>query len=61
MKQAVIVLLIIVLMFLLMSFNDNQVRVYDCGMAEWHPDIPKDVKEECRKRRNDQPKNSILI
>ena len=26
-------------------------RVYDCGMAEWHPDIPIDVKEECRKRR----------
>jgi hypothetical protein len=20
-------------------------------MAEWHPDIPIDVKEECRKRR----------
>lgn len=26
-------------------------RVYDCGMAEWHPDIPNEVKEECRKRR----------
>ena len=25
-------------------------RVYDCGMAEWHPDIPPIVKEECRKR-----------
>jgi len=25
-------------------------RVYDCGMAEWHPDIPPKVKEECRKR-----------
>lgn len=25
-------------------------RVYDCGMAEWHPDIPQVVKEECRKR-----------
>ena len=26
-------------------------RVYDCGMAEWHPDIPLEVREECRKRR----------
>jgi len=26
-------------------------RVYDCGMAEWHPDIPPKVKEECRKQR----------
>ena len=25
-------------------------RVYDCGMAEWHPDIPPKVKEECRQR-----------
>ena len=25
-------------------------RVYDCGMAEWHPDIPPQIKEECRKR-----------
>jgi hypothetical protein len=27
-------------------------RVYDCGMAEWHPDIPQQVKEECRKLRS---------
>jgi uncharacterized protein YebE (UPF0316 family) len=27
-------------------------RVYDCSMSEWHPDIPIDVKEECRKRRH---------
>jgi len=26
-------------------------RVYDCGMAEWHPDIPINVKEECRRLR----------
>ncbi len=26
-------------------------KIYDCGMAEWHPDIPKEVKEECRKRK----------
>ncbi len=25
-------------------------KVYDCGMAEWHPDIPPAVKEECRRR-----------
>jgi hypothetical protein len=31
-------------------------KVYDCGMAEWHPDIPLEVKEECRKRRYEQYK-----
>ena len=30
---------------------EQEGRYYDCGMAEWHPDIPKEVKEECRKRR----------
>ena len=29
-----------------------QQRVYDCGMAEWHPDIPPKVREECRKRQS---------
>jgi hypothetical protein len=29
-------------------------KVYDCSMAEWHPDIPKEVKEECRKMRSQQ-------
>ena len=28
----------------------EQGRMYDCGMAEWHPDIPHAVKEECRRR-----------
>lgn len=29
-------------------------RVYDCSMAEFHPDIPKEVREECRKMRMNQ-------
>ena len=29
-----------------------QERVYDCGMAEWHPDIPPQVREECRRLRS---------
>ena len=30
---------------------EERIRFYDCGMAEWHPDIPKEVREECRKQR----------
>lgn len=37
---------------------DTQIRIYDCGMAEWHPDIPKDVKEECRKRYKQRGPNT---
>jgi hypothetical protein len=41
-------------MFGLIVFGNSlpQQRVYDCGMAEWHPDIPNKVREECRKLRN---------
>lgn len=35
---------------------EERVRIYDCGMAEWHPDIPEDVKNACRKRfKNIEP------
>jgi hypothetical protein len=36
---------------LILAFTDygSQGKVYDCGMAEWHPDIPTKVKEECRR------------
>jgi len=32
-------------------------RVYDCGMAEWHPDIPPKVREECRKLNS----NKVIV
>ncbi len=38
-------------MFILWMIPMPEEHIYDCGMAEWHPDIPKEVKEECRKRR----------
>ena len=34
-------------------------KVYDCGMAEWHPDIPKEVKEECRKIRGQKKQGYV--
>ena len=30
---------------------EERIKYYDCGMAEWHPDIPAEVKEECRRQR----------
>lgn len=38
----------------LIPMPEERVRLYDCGMAEWHPDIPKDVKEACRQQRAKQ-------
>ena len=56
----------------LSDFGDsNKVKIYDCSIAEWHPDIPVPVKEACRKlkleeeeyRRNEQyfPKKNLTI
>ena len=30
----------------------DEARYYDCSMAEFNPDYPKEVREECRKIRN---------
>jgi hypothetical protein len=47
--------------FVLYNTDMPEYRVYDCGMAEWHPDIPNSVKEECRKRRQiDQKRNNEI-
>jgi len=41
--------------------DQPQGRYYDCGMAEWHPDIPQSVKEECRKRHYENYKKDRNI
>ncbi len=56
MKERYIFLLALVLVvsiLILTDFGRPTVKVYDCGMAEWHPDIPTKVKEECRKLRKE--------
>lgn len=32
----------------------QHVARYDCGMAEWHPDVPREVREQCRNKRTAQ-------
>ena len=50
MKDIVIAILIgIVLSMIFLNSPREEGRWYDCSMAEWHPDIPPKVKEECRK------------
>ena len=31
-------------------------RVYDCSLAEFHPDFPVAVREECRRHRREASK-----
>jgi len=51
MKNILVVVSIFAIFFILILVGSKQpqTRIYDCGMAEWHPDIPNKVKEECRK------------
>ena len=37
-----------------MGMNEEKTKIYDCGMAEWHPDIPPKVKEEFRQLRREE-------
>ena len=48
---AIIFVCLLLAMIGIIVFNSDlpTQRVYDCGMAEWHPDIPPQVKEECRR------------
>lgn len=51
-KNLIIILLsLICICILLFSDFGNQGKVYDCNLAEWHPDIPVQVREECRRLR----------
>ncbi len=44
--------LIAALIFLLTGFGESEERVYNCDLAEFHPDYPAKVKEECRRLRS---------
>jgi hypothetical protein len=35
----------------------EEYRVYDCSLAEFHPDYPQAVREECRRIRS----NSTIL
>ncbi len=56
-----------IVILVLSDFGRHGTRVYDCGMAEWHPDIPNAVKEECRRihyeewKRQQEEKNKTKL
>ena len=47
--------LVLGLMLSLVIFGNNLLpreRFYDCSLAEFHPDYPAEVKNECRRIRS---------
>jgi hypothetical protein len=55
----VVIASVIALLVMIFLFPKQQGRTYDCGMAEWHPDIPNNIKEECRKIRAENFKENL--
>lgn len=55
MKERIVLTVAFIALFIFIITADfaPQGKVYDCGMAEWHPDIPTEVREECRKMRRE--------
>jgi hypothetical protein len=39
----------LVLILLFSGFGKQSQKVYDCSIAEFHPDYPIKIKEECRR------------
>lgn len=62
MKERVLIFLALALSMVILITSDfgnsSKVMVYDCGVAEWHPDIPRAVREECRRLRKDTNEDS---
>lgn len=42
----------LIIIFTFLSNDEPRVIRYDCTIAEFHPDIPIEVKEACRKIRH---------
>ena len=42
---------------ILSNIEMPEYKIFDCRISEFHPDYPAEVKEECRKKQNEQQKN----
>ncbi len=49
--KMVAVVLTAIAAILFLTREEPKGRYYDCSIAEFHPDYPPKVKEECRKLR----------
>lgn len=55
MRDITIAILVVLVAFILVftGFGQSSERVYNCELAEFHPDYPEKVKEACRKLRRE--------
>jgi hypothetical protein len=62
-KQTLVIISIVLILIIVLINTDfgRQGKVYDCSLAEWHPDIPVEVKDECRRLRREIQKEQDKI
>jgi hypothetical protein len=48
-----IIILAITIVYANYEVDNKRVIRYNCDIAEFHPDYPKEVKQQCRKIRNE--------
>jgi uncharacterized membrane protein YphA (DoxX/SURF4 family) len=53
--------LLAAMIFIFSGFGKQQGKVYDCSMAEFHPDYPVKVREECRRLRYQDQEKRIQV
>jgi len=51
---ALVVAILAILAAFMYADTGEGYRVYDCGMAEWHPDIPLEVRKQCRELKHQE-------
>lgn len=62
MKRMLLALLVITSVIIYITLRYSTVTVvYDCRMIEQHLDIPKEVREECRKLKIEEHKSRNYI
>lgn len=54
------VVLLAVTVLISTNFGAGRTVVYDCRLAEFHPDFPIDVREQCRQLLRDQILNKKI-
>jgi hypothetical protein len=58
--KIILVVLLVVAAYAIINYQPEG-HVYDCRLAEISPDFPIQVKEECRRLRNEVTKNEREI
>lgn len=54
----IISIFVIILSILTIEVRE-EILIYDCSVAEFHPDVPPEIRDECKKART--KKKAIII